>query len=226
MRRSARDGGFTLIEIMVTIAMIGALAAISVTLMRGSLESARAKGGVRALADLLSLARAEAIRTGDNHIVFFSQDAQDNGLSGPSGGAAAALLIRDLDNDGEVDNGERIAAVNVDSTGSLSWGSAFAAASSDKAPEDNPGATFPASDADFLCCTFLEPDGQPARWVMFMPDGMPRSFELGPLDVGDIGSGGGAVYITSGERDYAVVLAPLGGVRVHTFDRGGNTWTR
>jgi prepilin-type N-terminal cleavage/methylation domain-containing protein len=224
MRRSAQHG-FTLLESMVAVAVMGALALIGVALMRDSLATARAKGGVRAMADLLTLARAEAIRTGDNHIVFFSLDAGDNALTGPSGGAAAALLIRDLDADGAVDNGERIAAVAVDETGSLGWGSAFAAAANEEAPQDNPAATFPASDPDFLCCTFLEPDGQPARWVLFAPDGMPRSFEVGPLDVGDVGSGGGAVYVTSGERDYAVVLAPLGGVRVHAFERGAGTWT-
>jgi prepilin-type N-terminal cleavage/methylation domain-containing protein len=224
MRRSAQHG-FTLIETAVAVAVMGALALIGVALMRDSLGTARTKGGVRALADLLSLARAEAIRTGDNHIVFFSLDAADNALTGPSGGAAAALLIRDIDADGAVDNGERVAAVNVDQTGSLAWGSAFAAAGSDEAPQDNPGATFPASDPDFLCCTFLEPDGGPARWVLFMPDGMPRAFEVGPFDAGDVGSGNGAVYVTSGERDYAVVLAPLGGVRVHAFERGEGAWT-
>ena len=116
--------------------------------------------------------------------------------------------------------------MNVDATGSLSWGSAYAAAGSSQAPNDNPAATFPASDADFLCCSFTKPDGDAARWVLFRPDGMPRAFSVSPFDEGNVASGNGAVYVTSGERDYAVVLAPLGGVRVHAWERGAGAWTQ
>lgn len=226
MLSRARRAGFTLIEIAVVIAIIGGLSLLAVALMGDSLGEARAKGGVRSMADLMLLARAEAIRTSDNHVVFFGDDAQGNALTGPGGNPAAALLIRDADGDGKVDGGEKVAAVSQDRTGTLSWGSSFAAAGNDAAPDDNPDATFPASPAEFTCCTFLEPDAQPARWVVFLPDGLPRSFEIDPMEIGDIGSGGGAVYVTSGKRDYAVVLAPLGGVRVHAWARGAGAWTR
>jgi hypothetical protein len=194
--------------------------------MQSSMGEARAKGAVRNFADLMMFARTEAIRTGDSHIVFFAQDAQDNALTGAGGQPAAALLIRDEDADGQVDAGEKVASVNVDATGSLSWGSAYAAAGSSKAPNDNPDATFPESDADFLCCSFTEPDGDAARWVLFRPDGMPRAFSVSPFSTGNVASGNGAVYVTSGGRDYAVVLAPLGGVRVHAWARGASAWTQ
>jgi Tfp pilus assembly protein FimT len=212
-------------EAMVVIAIAGALSLVAVAVLQGSFGDARAKAGARALADLLQLAREEAIRTGDNHLVFFSQDAEDNDLT-TGGVAAAAILVRDADGDGAVDTGETVGGVKVDATGSLSWGSAFAAVASDPAPNDNPAATFPETDADFLCCTFLDPDAAAARWVAFLPDGIPRAFEIGPFATGPVGSGNGAVYVTSGSRDYAVVLAPLGGVRVHTWDRGAEAWTR
>jgi prepilin-type N-terminal cleavage/methylation domain-containing protein len=221
-----RSDGFSIIEVMVAIAILGVFALIGGVAMQDSMGEARAKGAVRSLADLMMLARAEAIRTGDNHLVFFGRDAEDGALSGPSGQPAAALLVRDLDDDGVVDGGEKVAAVNVDQTGSLSWGSAFAAASSTQAPNDNPAATFPQPDADFLCCSFTEPDADPARWVVFLPDGMPRAFSVSPFSSGDITSGNGAVYVTSGGRDYAVVLAPLGGVRVHAWPRGAPGWTQ
>ena len=86
--------------------------------------------------------------------------------------------------------------------------------------------TFPETDTDFLCCTFLDPGDDPARWVVFLPDGIPRAFAIDPFEVGDVGTGSGAVYVTSGARDYAIVLAPLGGVRVHAWDRGAEAWTR
>ena len=219
-------GGFTLIEVMIMVAILGIFALIGGLTMQSSMGEGRAKGTVRNFADLMMFARTEAIRTGDNHIVFFAQDAEDNALTGAGGQPAAALLIRDQDGDGLVDAGEKIASVNVDATDSLGWGSAYAAAGSDKAPNDNPAATFPASEADFLCCSFTEPGGEAARWVLFRPDGMPRAFSVGPFSAGNVASGNGAIYVTSGERDYAVVLAPLGGVRVHAWARGAGAWTQ
>jgi prepilin-type N-terminal cleavage/methylation domain-containing protein len=221
-----RRDGFSLLEVMIVVAILGIFALIGGIAMRSSMGEARAKGAVRNFADLMMLARTEAIRTGDNHIVFFAQDAEDNALTGAGGQPAAALLIRDQNGDGTVDAGEKIAAVNVAAAGSLGWGSAYAAAGSSKAPNDNPAATFPEPDADFLCCSFTKPDGTAARWVVFRPDGMPRAFSVGPFSAGNVASGNGAVYVTSGERDYAVVLAPLGGVRVHAWARGAGVWTK
>lgn len=226
MDRTRATGGFSLIEMMVAIALLGVFAALTTYLLGDSMGEARAKSAARSFADLLMLGRTEAIRTGDNHIVFFFQDAEGNALTGPSGNAAAALLIRDSDADGKVDAGERVAAVKVDDTGTLSWGSTFAAnlATPAKAPNDNPDAAFPETDPDFLCCTFLTPDDSPASWVVFLPDGLPRAFKIGPFVPGDVTSGNGAIYLTSGKRDYAVVMAPLGGVRVHGFLKGAEAW--
>ena len=93
------------------------------------------------------------------------------------------------------------------------------------APNDNAAGTFPATDPDFACCTFTDPGGNPSRWVVFLPDGTPRSFSTGPFAAGALGTGRGAVYVSSGTRDYAVVLAPLGSVRVHSWNRGASAWT-
>ena len=87
------------------------------------------------------------------------------------------------------------------------------------------GRHLPGGDPDFACCTFTDPAGNPSRWVVFLPDGMPRAFSTGPFAAGAVGAGGGAVYVSSGTRDYAVVLAPLGGVRVHSWNRGASAWT-
>lgn len=220
-----RRGGFSLIEVVIVVAIIGALALLAASLMGDSFRDQRAKAAIRSVADLLSLARAEAIRTGDNHVVFFEKDAQGNSLNGPSGGAAAALMIRDTDADGVIDGGERVAAVYLDNTNSLSWGAGFAGPAGDRAPNDNPAATFPPSATDDICCTFTKPDGNAARWVVFLPDGIPRAFKIGGFATGTLVTGGGAVYVNSGTRDFAVVLSPLGSVRVHVYENGSGAWT-
>jgi hypothetical protein len=60
---------------------------------------------------------------------------------------------------------------------------------------------------------------------MFLPDGTPRGFSINPFAGGPITSGNGGIYVSSGSRDYAVVLAPLGGVRVHAWEREAGQWT-
>jgi hypothetical protein len=56
-----------------------------------------------------------------------------------------------------------------------------------------------------------------------MPDGRPLGFDAA-CTMGQLGSGNGAVYITNGSRDFAIVLNPLGGVRVHSWNSGTGQW--
>ena len=226
MSPQARSRGFTLIETMIVLAVIGIMAGIVASVFARRGGDNRAKAAVRSVADLMLLAHTEAIRTGVNHVVYLQQDPADNPLLDGGGAPVAALLTADADGDGLPDAGEYKAAVPFDDTGSLQWGSTFAAAVPAAAPNDNAAGTFPAADPDFACCTFTNPGGNPSRWVVFLPDGMPRSFSTGPFATGPLGSGTGAVYVSSGTRDYAVVLAPLGGVRVHSWNRGADSWTR
>jgi prepilin-type N-terminal cleavage/methylation domain-containing protein len=225
MSARERRRGFTLIEVMIIVAIIGIFATIGVAVLNRNMGDQRAKAAMRSVADLLMLARTEAIRTGTNHVVFFQLDAAGDPLEDNAGTPVAALLIADADGDGAVDAGEYKASVPFAEGDSLSWGSSFASVTSTAAPNDNAAGTFPATDPDFACCTFVDESGNPASWVVFLPDGMPRPFSTGPFDAGDLGEGGGAVYLTSGRRDYAAVLAPLGGVRVHAWNKGEDAWT-
>jgi hypothetical protein len=67
---------------------------------------------------------------------------------------------------------------------------------------------------------------------VFQPDGIPRTYDVGPpLDVGNVGSGAGAIYLTNGNpntgepgRDYAIVVKALGGVRVSGWDDTAGAW--
>ena len=70
-----RERGFTLIELMVTIAVLAILLAVAVPAFSDFMEKARLRGAADALASQFSLARAEAMRTDRN--VTLSIEGED-----------------------------------------------------------------------------------------------------------------------------------------------------
>ncbi len=213
--------GVTLIEVVIVGAVVAVLAAAGGMGLQSWFAGQRAKHAARQLADLVTLARVEAIRTRVNHLVFFQTDAGGNPLSEPTGNGVAALVVRDDDGDGAPDPGEFRSAVPFDPSGLLSWGVSVATvpAPGDPTPD---GANPPPTP-----WTFRQPNGSDANWVVFLPDGTPRAFGIGGgFNNGPVASGDGAVYVSSAERDYALVVAPLGGVRVHAWDPAQSDWRR
>jgi type II secretory pathway pseudopilin PulG len=220
-----------MIEIVVAVAIVGLMAALATPAMRQVLANQRLKSAARSMADAFQLARAEAIRSGNAHIVFLSAAAGGNpaatdpgGTSlnassigpDPRGGTWPALIL----DDGEpgtwncrIDGGDPSRGVAPEA--GVSWG--VAASAGVRAPGDE-NAVDPGEGATF------EYRGNPVTWVMFRGDGIPITFDAA-CNRGTLGSGGGAVYLTNGRRDYAVVLSPLGAVRVHAFEAGAGAWT-
>jgi prepilin-type N-terminal cleavage/methylation domain-containing protein len=226
MGRHRKRLGFTLIEIMVVVGVIAVLATLTTLQMGEWLANQRVKGAARSAADAFQLARSEAIRTGSNHIVFFASpgdtDPAGTVLIGP-GGAWVPILIL---NDGpptiancQIDGGEAIRGVQPETD--VQWGVSKANV---KVPDDT--GTAPFSPPQSNGGTFSDPSNNSVNWVLFRPDGIPVSFTFSGGTCGQIagtGSGGGALYVTNGERDYAMVLSPLGGVRVHLWH--ANAWS-
>ena len=59
--------------------------------------------------------------------------------------------------------------------------------------------------------------------MVFGPDGIPVAFNAA-CNVGTTGTGAGAVYFTNGDRDYAVILNPLGTSTVERWDPADARW--
>jgi prepilin-type N-terminal cleavage/methylation domain-containing protein len=223
--------GLTLVEVMIVVAVIGALVSLAAPAMQRLLEAQRVKGAARSVADAFLLARGEAIRTGNPHIVFFSAgtpaatDPAGTSLGiDPRTNAEWPVVVLDdgppAGSNCQIDPGEPLRPTA--SQQGVAWGYAVAPPLPRPPAPNDVGEIRGGDPADGT--TFVNDNGERVTWVMFRGDGVPVTFDAG-CNLSQIGSGGGAVYVTNGRRDYAVVLSPLGGVRVHAFEAKEALWT-
>lgn len=225
-RRARAGSGFTLIEVAIALAIIGILAALTLPNVSRFQEHARGRAAARSIADAFTVARAQAIRTGANQVVFLSAnggtDTAGNDLMDADGDLVPILILNDgppgsADQNCEIDAGEE--TITFEAQVGVGWGN-NAAPSSEEAPDDDGVTSIPASGVSFRA-----PNGTTAvTWVQFRPDGIPVAIDAS-CNAGQTGSGGGTVYLWTESRDYAVTLSPLGGVRVHLWNPSSGGWT-
>ncbi len=217
-----RTSGMTLIEVALVVAIIGVLLGISFSSMQVWQTNERTSAAARSMADLFRLASAEATRKETVHLVFFAiagnGDTAGSALLDPAGNAVPVLLLDDgalgsANQNCRIDPGE--ATHVIAGNAGVGWG--FAVSAGVKAPGD---ATAIATTTG---STFATPAGVASTWIAFMPDGRPLAFDAA-CSMGQLGSGNGAIYMTNGSRDYAIVLNPLGGIRVHAWNAGAGQW--
>ena len=205
----------TVVELMVVLAVIGALLAASSVQIGPWISNGRLKAAARSAADAFSLARSEAIKNGEVHIAVFQEAL---------GASGAMVVARDGTQsvmDCQIDADEIVHTFPLPRD--VAWGTSPSLSNGTPAPDDQGVAVGGIGVGSSFTDATLVPANQ-ATWVAFLPDGMPRLFT--PADcamLGQAGQGAGALYLTNALRDYAVVLSPLGTVRVHGWSSGG--WT-
>ncbi len=228
--KNKRSAAFTLVEAAVVLAIIGIVMAASAPQVSRYFETGRGRAAAKSVADAFTIARAQAIRTGNNHIVFFS--VINAGV--PAGDTAGAPLVdEDGDptpvyvlNDGAPGSANQNCRIDAgeprfmfDAQAGVGWG-ANAPPAGTPAPDDDAVVAIPVDGSSFRA-----PDGTPnMTWVQFRPDGIPVAID-NLCNAGRLGSGGGTIYLQTANRDYAITLSPLGGVRVHVWDRQAGAWT-
>ncbi len=226
-RGAGRRDGVTLIELMVVLGIAALLIAITVPNIIRWQRDQRVKSAAREVADVLMLARAEAARTGSRHVVFYGPP----GTTDPAGAAITdgtdpvPLMVLD-------DGAPTVANCHIDAgegrrfiepVEDVGWGVSKATV---RAPNDVGGAAFSPPQASGG--TSANPTNNAVPWFVFRPDGVPVPFQGTVASCGTIGQtaqGGAALYLTNGTRDYAVVVSPMGGVRVHVWQEHAGQWS-
>ena len=69
--------GFSLIELMLVVTILGVLLALAVPTLRDSVESAGTNSQIKLVLTTLNLARSEAIKRGENVAICASDDGAD-----------------------------------------------------------------------------------------------------------------------------------------------------
>ena len=105
----AATRGFTLVELMVTLAVAAILMAIATPSFTSLINSNRLSGGANELVAALQTARMEAVRRNARVIVCRSEDSQSCAGSGDLW--PAWLVFVDVDADGTLDAGEPVLRV-------------------------------------------------------------------------------------------------------------------
>ena len=230
--RRKTQSGVSLVEVAIVTVIVGIMAAVAAPALRNMRSDQAVRSAAREVADAFMLARAQAIRTGSNVIVIF-QNA--SGAASPAG--LATVNIIDIVDDGPAtaadctigSTAEVVWSLPPDTVNGLSWGTTTSLAGGTNVPTD--GGFAPSNSATGSTFTNATVNATTlnnatfASWVVFQPDGLPRL--MTPSDcanLGNEGQGGGAIYLTNGRRDYAVVLSPLGTTRVHHWN--GGAWVQ
>lgn len=210
-----KRNGFTLLEVAVVVVVVGIVVAMAIPTMNQTAANQRLRDAGMSLAGALSLARSEAIRTGNIHIVFLQEDTLGSALLDNNGNAVPVLILDDgrpgtANQNCQIDAGEPSRSIPPATGVSLGVVGGTGALATDLGTGDITTGS-----------SFLGPDGLAASWVLFRPEGTPLSFDAS-CTIGQMGSGGGGFYLTNGIRNVGVVMSPLGVARTYGW---GGSWS-
>lgn len=109
--RIQRGNGFTLVELMIVIAVMGIMTAIAIPSYQTFMAQRRLNGAAREIMSNLMAARMQAISQNNEFRVFFP-----GSHSGALPGDRQYQILDDDNNNGEIDTGEAVQTKDIQST--------------------------------------------------------------------------------------------------------------
>lgn len=138
-----KNSGFTLIELMITVAIVGVLAAVGLPSLTDFIKNDRLTGQINTLVGHLALARSEAVKRNAPVVICSSND----GASCSGDWDDGWILFPDLDSSGSVTAGEELIRVQQ----ALEGGNGFSSSPGSIITYDSRGFT-PDSNGTFSLC--------------------------------------------------------------------------
>ncbi len=93
--RQRRAGGFTLVELMVVLALVAILGAVMLPEMRGTYDDARLRACGRGLVDACSIASSRAALRNQSHWLEIQPESGRYAVLAPGGSSAGPVPVRD-----------------------------------------------------------------------------------------------------------------------------------
>jgi type IV fimbrial biogenesis protein FimT len=117
MRKSGRPlhpgvHGYTLIELVVTTALLAILLQVAIPAMTGVLSAWQRDNATRALTDHLALARSESIRWSRRVVMCSSTDGRSCAPGSTRNWRSGWLVFQDLNGDGQFDSSDKLIAIS------------------------------------------------------------------------------------------------------------------
>ncbi len=179
--RRVNLGGFTLLEIMLTLAVMMAIAALGWPILQGTFERQRLLSGGNQLRGAFALARANAINSGDVQAMQFGDDQTafkvDRWVGEVAGGTD---VVDDTDTLPTAFNGQLPEGVSVATVNPLGDGSAVSANTSSAGTGASGSQTGSATGASGSASGSATADS--AATILFYPDGTCTSCEVALVD--------------------------------------------
>lgn len=112
IRRCRKERGFTLLELLVAIAVLSIVAAMAIPSYRDLIQRNRITTDANSLLTVLTLARSEAIKRNNQVAICRSTDGASC-VSSNGDWATGAIVFNDQDQNGSLDAGEEIVRADV-----------------------------------------------------------------------------------------------------------------
>ena len=223
MRRLRERDGFTLVELMFIVAIVGIMATLAVTSLKTYARREDTRTAARAVAGVVEKARSVAVSSG--HMTWVVFDEPVNGVAPFEAGQFAAMIV-DNDNDLQPTAADGITPIFMPEGArqhTQKFDSAASPYGATNLPDSDQSQEIPnGALQDTVDGSTLNIDvnlGVPT--IGFSPQGFPVKAST-PLQPG---SGAGGIYMTDNNSTVvAVLVMPLGEVRTVAFDSASHEW--